>query len=385
MKIKWSLLVLCGSLALYPQLAYLPSEDIPALPEIQIPPPPGVSPTARISCTEGQVVEVSDDLVATRVDGCLVLIRGERIHVSGCEFVDARLLIEEAAEVTVEDSVFRDRYRLEESAINVYGAQSVSLRHNLVWNNFIGIGVHESRDVEICENHFRDNDGHNAITFDLGSMGKIHHNYFYNSFPHAILVGAGAPDGSVEIYQNRIEYSVEDAIDFEHFSSQAPSRVYQNVILHTGWAGIVVEYGSWEANLSLDDNYIAFCGTSLEEFPQHEHQPEPYSTGWKHGILLEDCSGVTLHGNTVVSNVGNGIQLINARGITLEGNVVHDNAIGICLENYREGSLTRPLFPLAPEDANGSQARARDNHVSGNRERDWYVEEGSELVIISEG
>ena len=351
----------------------------PQPPDWTAPGLPSACPTEERVCREGQIPLLTQDLVDTRVIGCDLLVRNTGIRVVGCEFVESRLRVEGAADLVSENCGFRDRYRHEEAAISLYRAIRPAVRDCLIENNYIGIGAHESVDVLIEGCTFRDNDGHNAITIDLGSTGEIRSCFFTNSFPHAILIGTGKPQGSITIENNWIEYSVEDAINFENFSSFEPSLVRGNVILHTAWAGINVEYLSWDANVTIESNYIASSGTDLSAFPQHPHQPEPYSEGWKHGILLEDCSRVIVRGNTIVDCKETGIELVNARNIALKSNHVVGCDIGIALRTYNEGSLTRPIFPLSENKAGSSSASGQDNTFERNTKADWQIEPGCEV------
>ena len=351
----------------------------PQPPEWESPNLPTVSPIGELTCDEDQFPLLTEDLLDTRVIGCDVIVRDTGIRIVGCEFVDSRLFVEGAVDLIIEDSIFRDRYRHEEATINLYQAIRPTVRGCLIENNYIGIGAHESVDVRIEGCTFRNNDGHNAIAIDLGSTGTIQNCFFTNSFPHAILIGTGQPQGSITIEKNWIEYSVEDAINFENFSSSEPSLVRDNVILYTAWAGINVEYLSWNANVIIEGNYIAHSGTDLSAFPQHDHQPEPYTEGWKHGILIEDCSGVIVRDNTIVQCRESGIELVNAQEIELGSNHIVGCAIGIALRNYNEGSLTRSVFPLPAPRAGASSATALGNTLEVNTEADWEIEPGCEV------
>ena len=353
--------------------------ESPQPPEWQAPSIPTISPTEQLICSDSQFPLLTDDLVDTQVIGCDVIVRDAGIRLVGCEFIDSRLLVEGAIDLVIEDCVFRDRYRHEEAAINFYQAVRPTVRRCLIANNYIGIGAHESVDVRIDGCTFRDNDGHNAIAIDLGATGTIQNCFFTNSFPHAILVGTGQPQGSVVIDNNWIEYSVEDAVNLENFSSSEPSVVRRNIILHTAWAGINVEYLSWNANVIVEDNYIAHSGTDLGVFPQHPHQPEPYSEGWKHGILIEDSSGVIVRDNMIVECRETGIELVNAQDVELESNHIIGCNVGIALRNYNEGSLTRSIFPLPTSQAATSRATAQGNTFEANGVTDWEIEPGCEL------
>jgi len=160
-------LISCG-------FVFPPPKASPSPPEIHIPSPPDVSPTTVVTIPEDRPLLLSEDLLDTKVVGGIVLIRKDGLKVKGCEFIDAQLIIENAADVTVEDSAFRDRYRHKRAAITVYRGSRVTVSHNLIQGNYIGIGVHESGEVTIRYNTFLDNLGHNAVTIDLGSTGEIY-------------------------------------------------------------------------------------------------------------------------------------------------------------------------------------------------------------------
>jgi parallel beta-helix repeat protein len=114
-------------------------------------------------------------------------------------------------------------------------------------------------------------------------------------------------------------------------------------------------------------------------YPAHEHQPEAYCPGWKHGIKLEDCSKVIVKNNVIVNNSGNGVDIKNCRNITLEANLISKNAIGISLTKFQESSFNRDVSPLALENAGYSEVIAIENSVFENREQDYFVEEKSTL------
>ncbi len=95
-------------------------------------------------------------------------------------------------------------------------------------------------------------------------------------------------------------------------------------------------------------------------------------------MKLEDCSGMAFN-NTIVGNVGSGIDCVNARDITTFGNTVQGNRVGVSVRPYNEESLIRGFSPLLEEDAGVSSHYIRDNFVEDN-ECDWYVEEGCSVV-----
>ncbi|GAI40266.1 unnamed protein product, partial [marine sediment metagenome] len=54
---------------------------------------------------------------------------------------------------------------------------------------------------------FTDNNGHNALVIGEGSSATVKGNYFYGSFPHAVLImnREGVPGAEVDISDNIID------------------------------------------------------------------------------------------------------------------------------------------------------------------------------------
>ena len=124
-------------------------------------------------------------------------------------------------------------------------------------------------------------------------------------------------------------------------------------------------------------------GRPRSRYPRHSHQPEPYVEGWRHGVKLEDCSGVTLVNNTITGNAGSGVDCVNARDILLTGNVVTGNEFGVSVKPYDEGSFYREFSPLDVGDASASSISAMGNIVEKN-EHDWYVDEGCTVIELTD-
>lgn len=339
-------------------------------------------------------IEVLSDVVGQRFENCTLMVNGKTgIRISGCELVDSRIEVIGSRDIEISGNRIRDYYVHEEAAIKVYEVDGLLVDHNEVVNNSIGLSIGGGSGIEIRNNIFEANDQHNAISGLNCHGAEIHHNIFRFNFPHALLImnREADPEVQVTVHDNLFDRNVEDAVNFEDFTgSQHVSMVYGNRINGTGWAGINIEYNSWGANIVIGGNYIDGNGLLnqgvLDEegrptkiYPAHSHQPEPYFPGWGHGVKLEDCSGVTVKGNTIVGNAGNGIDVMNARDIALEGNTVSGNLIGISIAGYHEGSLTREFSPLLPEDAGHSQVTWKDDSIYDNLEEDMLVEEGSTL------
>jgi parallel beta-helix repeat protein len=193
---------------------------------------------------------------------------------------------------------------------------------------------------------------------------RVEGNYFYGNFPHALLVmnREGAPEASVEIIGNIIEFTGEDAIDFEDFRNASPSLVANNIIRRTGWSAVLVEYNSWESGITISDNWIE--GTGIEwPLAVHTLQPEGFQEGWGHGILIEDSSRVTVERNRNISAGQNGIEIRNSRDISVRENGIDCLHSSIAAYGYLASSLSRPFSPLLPENAGGSQVTAVANVI----------------------
>ena len=198
----------------------------------------------------------------------------------------------------------------------------------------------------------------------------------------------GNPLVQLDIYGNVFDRNIEDAVNFEDFSGQVEvTLVRGNLFNGTGWAGVSVEYNSWDANIVIEGNYINSNGLLVEDiledgrptsvYPAHSHQSEPYSAGWGHGIMLEDCSGVIVARNVIVSNAESGIDVKNARDIVVENNTIALNRVGVYVAGYQKSSLIRDFSPLALVDSGFSEMTEARNSVFLNVEENWLVEEGS--------
>ena len=368
--------------------------------EIEVPPPPDLTLPEPLEILTplmsrlDEVIDVHEDQSRTLFTNCTLRIIGEEgISISDCELVGSTLLIEGSRGIVLSGNLIRDYYVHEDAAIRVQDVEGLLMEGNEVVNNSIGMIVGGGSDIEIHFNLFEANDQHNAISGLNCHGAEIHHNVFRFNFPHALMIMNREEDPRVrlDIHDNLFDRNMEDAINFEDFrGALEETRVYRNRINGTGWAGINVEYNSWGANIIIEDNYVDLNGLLTEElldeigrpldvYPSHGHQPDPYTSGWGHGVKLEDCSGITVRNNVIISNVECGIDIRNAVDIVLENNIVTSNRVGISIMGYDEGSLLREFSPLSEEDAGTSQVSGIDNSVFDNSDGDWHVEEGSEL------
>ena len=346
----------------------------------------------------GENISVTGDLASTRFVDCTLKLCGfNDIVIERCQFINSNIHIVECQNITFSENLVTQYYVHEDPAILVQNVDDLNFTLNTVFNNSIGIAISGGTSIDIGYNVFEACDQHNAI-MGLNSDARIHNNVFRFNFPHALMIMNREEDPWVclEIFDNLFDRNIEDAINFEDFrGAQEPTLVYNNVINGTGQAGINVEYNSWEANIIVKDNYIFENGLLTQQildelgrpksvYPNHEHQPEPYCEGWKHGVKLEDCSGVTLEGNIIVNNRGSGVECTNARDIHLRNNTITGNMNGIALRNYYEASLSREFSPLSQSNAGSSTVYVTDNKVSDNQNEDIVVEESCELIEVSD-
>lgn len=365
-----------------------PSSLAPGPPALDLPSP--FSLTGFVERHEGEEISVTGDVSSQCFSNCTLRLYGfSDVTVTGCLFEGSRIHLVECVNVSLTGNVFRDHYVREDPAVLVQGLHGLRFTGNMVVNNSVGMVVRGGSDLEISFNVFEANDQHNAV-MGLNSHGAaIHNNVFRHNHPHALMVMNREEDPAVrlDIYGNLFELNIEDAVNFEDFRGAAePTHVRGNIFNGTGHAGVNVEYNSWGANIVIEGNYVADNGLLTDAlldpggrptglYPRHVHQPEPYCEGWRHGVKLEDCSGVALVNNTIVGNAGSGIDCVNARDVLLIGNMVQGNGVGVSVRPYDEGALIRGFSPLLEEDAGASSLSVRDNVVEDN-ELDWYVEEG---------
>jgi len=376
-------LVIAAALCLaLPGCSPAPATTAPALfpaerPDLAVPEP--LTLPAPATLIEGRSYGVDSDISGYRFEDCEVVIAADGVEISDSEFVNCVVIVDFRRDITFEHCIFRDLSRYEETALRVNGSANVTVTACEFRDNFIGLGVQAST-ATITGSRFVNNNGHNALVVGEGSRATVSGNYFYGSFPHAILVlnRGGSPEAGVSITGNVIDRSAEDAINFEDYSNAAPSLVSGNVITNTGWAAVLVEYNSWRANVTIEDNWIEDTGAGWP-LATHPLQPEVFQAGWGHGILIEDASQVQAINNRIVSAGEGGIAVRNGREITVEGNGIDCAGAGISALDYAGESLYREFSPLSPEDAGGSRVTARDNVIFSAAE-DYADGPASELL-----
>ena len=333
---------------------------IPEPPDLHEPEPVHLPENLENICTDGTIAIISDTDSA-RFENCTVTVRVSGLKITRSEFINSRIFFESVSDIVFADNIVRDHPIYEAPAINVYNSRNIVFRHNCIKNNSIGISIAESQNIIFEDNIFDNNYQHNAIEM-YKSSGEVSGNLFKYNFPHGILVHFIPKHGAVNIYDNIFFMNIEDAINFEDWANaKDESKIYNNIIAKTAWAGINVEYNSWNANIIIENNYISESGYPIEKFPG------PYgSNGWKHGIKLEDCSGIIVRNNTILDNRENGIDIRNCRNVTLQENTITGNDTGIFIGGPSPYSFMRDVSPLSKENAGPSIVIFKDNHVFKN-------------------
>jgi parallel beta-helix repeat protein len=348
-------------------------------PQITMPQEPVLPEPANI--IEDRKVGYTENLTNHRFINCEISIKGKDIAVSNCEFINCIIYIDNSADILFENSIVRDLNKYEETSLRLYKTDNITVTRCLFVDNYIGLGVSECS-AYISENRFIRNNGHNALVIGHGSRVEVTGNYFYGSFPHAILVlnREADPQAAVVIHNNLIDQTGEDAINFEDFRNADTSLVVENVITNTGWSAVLIEYNSWESNITVKGNWIEGTGIPWD-LPLHPLNQENFSPGWGHGILIEDSSKVTVIDNRILGAVENGIEVTNAQDITVKNNGISAVGAGIGLHRYHESSLYREFSPLLPENAGNAVVSVAGNIFMETSE-DYNLDDSSELIPL---
>lgn len=328
----------------------------------------------------GQTVDLSRDISRTFFKDCEVWIESRGLSIADTLFESCRVYVCNSADIAFDRVEFRYQDIYEQSALSINESENVTVGHCCFTDNYIGLGIHGSN-VSVRSCRFVKNNGHNAVIIGEGSIAEVLDSYFFGSFPHAVLAmnRENSTQANVRIIGNLIEQTGEDAIDFEDYRNAAPGIVSRNTIKNTGCSAILVEYNSWDSNISIVDNWLE--GTGIEWSEEiHPQQPDVYSPGSGHGIVIEDSTGVYIGGNRIHLARENGISIRNARDITVENNGIDCEGVAIAAYNYTPSSFDRPFSPLSPENAGESYVIAGDNVVF-KAETDYYSEPGSVIEI----
>ena len=309
---------------------------------------------------------------------CEVSIEGNDLQIKECEFINSPVFVNRKNSISFERVIFQGLNRYEQAALTVYDADYVSVTDCRFLDNYIGLGVHKS-DALVKRNRFENNNGHNALVIGEGASVVASENYFYGSFPHAILVmnRENSPAAAFTITGNTIDQTGEDAIDIEDYRNASPGVVSHNVITNTGWSAVVVEYNSWAANVNISDNWIENTGIEWR-LNTHPLQPDSFRSGSGHGVLIEDSSMVLVENNRITASNQCGIDIINGRNIAVRGNGIDCAETAIRARGYMEASLYRHFSPLLKENAGGSRVVVFDNRIY-EASSDYEVDAVSEI------
>lgn len=329
----------------------------------------------------GQKIEINQSIENYGFKNCEVWLNGDGIELSNCLFDNSLVFVDGVKNVVFDRVIFQNLNQYERTAFSINDSQAIVVRNIMFVGNYIGLGIHSSS-IEIVDNRFEGNNGHNALVIGEGSSIVVKGNYFYGSFPHAILImnREEAPEAKVIISGNIIDQTGEDAINFEDYRNAAPSIVSNNLITNSGWAAVVIEYNSWQSNITVENNWIENTGIDWR-LPTHNLQPERFQPGWGHGILVEDSNQVRIINNRILSATENGIEIRNSREVEITGNGLDCNQAGIGVYRYNEYSLYREFSPLSEEDAGDSQVIAHNN-VIYSAQRDYDVDESCQFTLV---
>ena len=253
---------------------------------------------------------VSGDIRGYLFENCEVQISGNNLDIRESKFVNTQVFVGNSSNVTLYKVIFQGFDLYEKSALSVNDSTDIFVLNCQFLDNYIGLGIHSSR-AHVASTRFVNNNGHNALVIGEGSYAIVEYNYFYGSFPHAIIVmnREGLPGAYVGISYNIIEATGEDAIDFEDYRDASPSIVRNNFIVDTGWSAVIVEYNSWNSHIAITDNWIENTGVPWS-LPVHSLQTDVFQPGWGHGIIIEDSSHVVVIRNNIKAARENGIEVL---------------------------------------------------------------------------
>jgi len=332
-----------------------------------------------LTALQDQKVAIDNNVENHLFRNCEVWIASDGIEVSSSKFENSMVFVDNSSSIVFNQVIFKDLNQYEKATLSINNSTDVVVENCQFVDNYIGLGIHSSS-VEVVTNRFEGNNGHNALVIGEGSSVKVTGNYFYGSFPHAILVlnREGSAEARVDITDNLIDQTGEDAIDFEDYRNAAPSNLSNNVITNSGWSALVVEYNSWEANITMENNWIEGTGINWK-LPVHPLQLDQFQLGWGHGILVEDSSKVWVMNNRILSAAENGIEIKNGRSVVVQGNGINCSQAGIGAHRYEDASLHRSFSPLAQENADGSQVIASSNIIYA-AQKDYDVDEWSQSL-----
>jgi parallel beta-helix repeat protein len=328
-----------------------------------------------------QTVEINQSVENYEFQDCEVWLKADGIEISNCLFENSIVFIDEITNIVFNRVILQNLNQYERATLNINNSQTIVIRNSKFIGNYIGLSIHSS-DVEIIANRFKNNNGHNALVIGEGSTAIVTGNYFYGNYPHAILImnREAAPEAVIDINENIIDQTGEDAIDFEDYRNAAPSVVSNNIITNSGWSAVLIEYNSWQSNITVEDNWIENTGIDWK-LPTHNLQTDSFQPGWGHGILVEDSDQVNILNNRILSSAENGIEIRNGRYVRITGNGIDCSKAGIGAYRYNEHSFHKDFSPLAEENAGDSQVIAKNN-VIYSVQRDYDINTSCQLILL---
>lgn len=353
-------------------------------------PEPVSTPQPTTEYTD-QTLQITEDVRGARFENCTLEVQeADGLVIAGNVLVNSRIVVRNSSDVTIADNVIQDYYDVPDAVIRAYDSPRFTVEHNYVADNTGGMYMVGCPGTVIRRNIFERNDQKSGIILFAPAGVTVEGNLFRHNKPNAIYILSpdGNPGVQFDIRDNLITANVGDAIKVQTFRSSRTSHIRRNHITLSGWAGINIEWNSWNANIVIEGNYIDHSGMltadildeegrAIAIYPNREDGLPYRPAGWGHGIRLEDCSGIVLRDNVIVNNRGNGVDVRNGRGITMEGDFISRNEIGLRLGRFHESALTRQQSPLSPENAGDSRVALARPTLVGNRMHDVLVEQGS--------
>jgi len=165
----------CSSAEVFP-------EERPSLPV-----PEEFDLTDFVATHEGERVTLTQNATNHLFNDCEVCIATDNIKVSESKFVNSRIIVDNAENVTFERVIFRELDQYEQTSLVISNSRDITVDECQFVSNYIGAGVHSSSvNIENCR--FEYNNGHNALVIGEGSSANVEGNYFYGNFPHAMLI-----------------------------------------------------------------------------------------------------------------------------------------------------------------------------------------------------
>jgi len=188
--------------------------------------------------------------------------------------------------------------------------------------------------------------------------------------------------------------------------NQSDAIVMGNVIKENGWVGILCEV---RANATITDNEITLNGShgiALSQFSEPKIQNNQIVNNGEKGIHAEGASGtiednfisqnsigiggsaadMTIHKNTIVENLGDGIQIDRSNPIISQNEIRGNQGHGILLENSSGGSVNDNTIAENGDHAvfiSQASPTIEGNTVTDNAGDGVYCAGGSNPTIVN--